>query len=95
MVGTIIPVSVPQPIAEFIHMSLNDTDLQQAVLEDFKWAFEQLQTGNLKPYQGQHVAIVNRQILGSGNSVTLLDSVCAEHHLDPERVIVMFVDPVP
>src|SRR4051794_35662020 len=91
--GATPPGSVPlNPL-----MKRDDPDsveLARALLDDFKWAFEQRMLGSFEQYRGQHIAVVNRQVMGSGvNEDRLVESVCAQHHLSPDRVIVLTIDP--
>jgi hypothetical protein len=63
------------------------------VLEDWSWLFDELKAGRLKPYAGHYVAVFEKRILGSGEDVTQLQrTVAADHHLDPDRLVIMYVD---
>ncbi len=63
------------------------------ILGDWKWVWAELEAGRLAAYRGQHVAVVSRAIVAAGlDPWQLRRSVVEALHLDPERVVVAFVD---
>jgi hypothetical protein len=66
---------------------------QNEIIDDWNWAYAEYPTGRLDAYLGQQIAIVNGRILGAGEiSVNLRESVATENHLDPESVVILYVD---
>jgi hypothetical protein len=63
------------------------------ILADWQWIFDEYGTGRFEPYRGQFIAVYNQQVLGSGPRPSeLREAVAAEHHLDPDRLAVTFID---
>jgi hypothetical protein len=63
------------------------------ILGDWKWVWAELEAGWLDAYRGQHVAVVERAVVAAGPDPWEVRRSAAEAlHLDPERVVVYFVE---
>jgi hypothetical protein len=63
------------------------------ILGDWKWVRAELEAGRLDAYRGQHLAVVNRAVVAAGPDPWQVRHSAAEAlHLDPERVVVYFVE---
>jgi hypothetical protein len=66
--------------------------IPEEILNDWRWIFDARERGDFDPYRGQHVAVMNGKILGSGYDPQLLRELLAlKYHLDPERIVTVFV----
>lgn len=64
-----------------------------AVLGDWRRAYELLEHGTLDLFRGRFVAVLNGELIGNGEDEGQLRSQCAkDKNIDPERVVVMYVD---
>jgi hypothetical protein len=67
---------------------------QDEVLADWKWILLDAGYETFRPYLQQHIAVVDKKILGSGeNSIHLRAAIAKKLHLDPESVVIFFVGP--
>jgi hypothetical protein len=65
----------------------------EAVLADWRWVHQQKATGQFAEYAGMHVAVLDQKVLGASWDPILLRQTLAEkHHLDPQRLVVTYVD---
>jgi hypothetical protein len=63
------------------------------VLEDWRWLFDEVPTPRFDPYRGRFVAVFEKRVLGSGDDEPQLrQTVAAEHNLDPDRLVTMFIE---
>jgi hypothetical protein len=62
------------------------------ILADWQWVYDEYGTGRFEPYLGNFIAVHERQVLGSGpREPELRKAVAAEHHLDPDRLVTMYI----
>jgi hypothetical protein len=67
----------------------------EAILEEWRWFAAQRSEGAMDQYAGQYVAIQDRKVWEAGRDPGLLEKyVVREHHLDPKRLIIAYVDRV-
>jgi len=65
---------------------------QQAVLADYKAAYDLLDRGALAEYAGQFVAVLNGSIVGvGGDSARLRQTVSQQREVDSERLAIIYV----
>jgi hypothetical protein len=63
------------------------------VLEDWRWLFDEVPTPRFDPYRGHFVAVFEKRVLGSGDDEPQLrQTVAAEHNIDPDRLVTMFIE---
>ncbi len=68
-------------------------EVEQEVLEEMSWAILERGEGRFDEYAGKHVAIVNKQVLGSSRDPDLLRQYVAEkHNIDPRRIVIIYID---
>ena len=71
-------------------------DPRPEVLEDWKWVYEQMRTGGFERYRGQHIAVAGKKVLASAsNPMSLREATAKEHHLDPNRLVLFYVEGLP
>jgi len=62
-------------------------------IEQWRWIYQGYEDKSLLPYVGQHIAVVNKQVIASHPSAWVLhDILRKEFHLDPDRVVIAFID---
>ena len=67
-------------------------EFPEEILEEWRWIFAARERGDFDSYRGQHVAVMNGKILGSGYDPQLLVELLAlKHNLDPKRIVTVFV----
>ena len=60
-------------------------------LEDSAWAFEQLLRNGFSDYEGDYVAILRKEVVGSGDDLNVLrSSVAQQYEVAPERIIIEY-----
>ena len=60
--------------------------------EDRFWLAEEQASGNLNPYYGKVVAVLNRQIIGVGdNYIAMLLELSAKYQVHPGRIVVVYL----
>jgi hypothetical protein len=65
---------------------------EEEVLRDWQWIFDQCNAGNLRKYFDQHIAVVDRKILGhTKRAIDLRSKIAKKHGLHPERVVIFWV----
>jgi hypothetical protein len=65
----------------------------EEILDEWRWIYQERQTDLFVPYGGQHIAVYRQQVLGASRDPLLLRRFLAEtHHLDPERLVIFYVD---
>jgi len=80
------PAKPPAPAQE--------APIPEAVLDDWRWVNQERGTGRFDEHAGKHVAVLGREVLGSSWDPILLRQYLAEKHgLDPERLVIFYVDP--
>ena len=73
---------------------MQQSSTSDAVLADWKWAFTQRESGGFAQYSGRYVAVLKQKDLADGDDPSQLRAhVATTHHVDPERIVVVFVDP--
>lgn len=72
----------------------DSSPLNDPVLAECRFAFEQLATGKLEAYDGEYVAVLDETVQGHGADPEKLRAAVASHHqVHPERVFLLFVAP--
>lgn len=67
-------------------------EVPEEILNDWRWIFAARERGDFDPYRGQHVAVMDGKILGSGYDPQLLRELLAlKHNLDPKRIVTVYV----
>jgi hypothetical protein len=67
--------------------------IPEDVLDDWRWIYQERETGRFNQYAGQHIAVYRQQVLGAGRDPVLLAQVLAEkHHLDPNRLVMTYIE---
>ena len=60
---------------------------------DSAWAYELGEKYGYNDYQGKHVAILNKTIIGSGTDhVSLRQDLAKRFAVHPERIIILYID---
>ncbi len=66
-------------------------EFPEEILNEWRWIFQARERGDFDPYRGQHVAVLEGKILGSGYDPQLLRELLAlKHHLDPKRIVTVY-----
>src|SRR5260370_37980562 len=67
--------------------------VEEEVLEEWRWVLQERSKGRFDEYAGQHVAVVNRTVLGSSLDPNLLTQYLAEkNNIDPRRIVTFSVE---
>jgi hypothetical protein len=67
--------------------------IDPAVLEDWRFIWEGREKGLFRQYGGQHIAVHQGKVLGSGKDpLDLLHEVVTRYGLEPNRVVLSFMD---
>ncbi|HTU18658.1 MAG TPA: hypothetical protein VMG10_11405 [Gemmataceae bacterium] len=67
-------------------------EFPEELLNEWRWIFAARERGDFDSYRGQHVAVMNGKILGSGYDPQLLVELLAlKHNLDPKRIVTVYV----
>lgn len=67
-------------------------EFPEEILNEWRWIFAARERGDFDSYRGQHVAVLNGQILGSGYDPQLLvELLASKHNLDPKRIVTVYV----
>ena len=67
-------------------------EFPEEILNEWRWIFAARERGDFDSYRGQHVAVLNGKILGSGYDPQLLAELLAlKHNLDPKRIVTVYV----
>jgi hypothetical protein len=62
-------------------------------IEQWRWICQGCRDGTLRPYAGQHIAVVNKQVIASHpNPEELYEILRRDFNLDPYRLTVAFID---
>jgi hypothetical protein len=87
--------STPAPSAPTVTPANGQSELgefPEEILEEWRWIFAARERGDFDSYRGQHVAVMNGKILGSGYDPQLLVELLAlKHNLDPKRIVTVYV----
>ena len=66
--------------------------VEREALEEWSWVIQERGKGRFDEYAGQHVAVVNKTVLGSSLDPNLLRQYVAEkHQIDPRRIVIFSV----
>jgi hypothetical protein len=66
--------------------------VEEEALEEWVWVLQERAKGRFDEYAGQHVAVVNKTVLGSSLDPNLLRQYLAEkHNIDPRRIVIFSV----
>jgi hypothetical protein len=67
--------------------------IPEEVLDAWRWIAEERQKGTFDDYRGQHIAVLDRQLLGAGRDPDLLRELLAlKNKIDPERLVIAYID---
>jgi hypothetical protein len=62
-------------------------------IDDLQWSEDAEARGQLAPYAGRKVAILNKTVVGVGdNGLELRDAVCVEYGVPPSRPVIAYVE---
>lgn len=65
----------------------------EEILDEWRWIFKGRSEGLFDAYAGQHIAVCGQKVLASGRDPDLLrEEVARAHHIDPERLVVAYID---
>jgi hypothetical protein len=81
------------PEAEAVPPSDDSLYPYPEILADWQWLFSEVATKQFDPYRGHFVAVFEKKILGGGDDEPQLrQAIAAQHNLDPDRLVIMFVE---
>jgi hypothetical protein len=93
---TALPSDSPravQPPASIPDQSPDWGPPSEEVLDEWRWIYKAGEEGALAQYGGQYVAVFGQKVWESGQDPELLlKYVALKYGLDPERVVVAYVD---
>ncbi len=70
-----------------------DPPIPEEILDEWRWIFRGREEGLFDAYAGQHIAVCGQKVLASGRDPDLLrEEVARAHHIDPERLVVAYID---
>jgi hypothetical protein len=85
--GTAPAVSPPGPLG-------GEKDaLPEELLDEWQWIYQERQTERFDQYRGQHIAVLGKKAWATGSDAEVLrDHVALKYQLDPDRVVIAYVD---
>jgi hypothetical protein len=94
--GTLPPARPEMPLQELFEQEPEGigplSDELRASLADSQWIEDELFAGRLSEYSGKHIAVVDRQVIGVGNSpLALADEMAKKLGVLTFRVAVSYI----
>jgi hypothetical protein len=70
-----------------------DPPVPEEIIDEWRWIFKGRDEGRFAEYAGQHIAVYGQKVLASGRDPDLLrEEVARAHQIDPERLVVAYID---
>jgi hypothetical protein len=67
--------------------------LPEELLDEWRWIYQERQTERFDQYRGQHIAVLGKRVWASGSDPELLrDHVALKYQLDPDRLVIAYID---
>lgn len=67
--------------------------IPEEILDAWRWIFQGREEGLFDQYAGKHIAVFDRKVWGSSYDPELLrEYVALKHHLDPDRLVIAYID---
>jgi hypothetical protein len=67
--------------------------IPEEILDEWRWIMQGREEGLFDQYAGEHIAIYRQKVWGSSTDPVLLREYLAlKYHLDPERLVIAYID---
>jgi hypothetical protein len=85
------PVNIPSSVQT---EEVMNPPIPEEILDSWRWIYKGREEGLFDQYAGKHIAVFDQKVWGSSYDPELLrEYVALKHQLDPNRLVIAYIDP--